>query len=343
MKKIIFLVYLTLSLGQIMAQKTYVMHYLPVLNYEQARSYKGYDCIVVDHEVINTSAPMLRYMKSVNPNLIIMVYSEKMQWHWPMFPDKPWSIKMVNTLKKYPKWFLLDTNGENLKFWPGTIMMNCKTDCPRYLINGKSYNYIEYFSERYIKDIIASYKKEGIKLNGILDDDLFKEITFLNGSIDSNHDGLEDEPAELNRQWRLGNAYFLEQVRNTMGKDFIIIGNGGHGYYMNVCNGKQMENFPETFIGDWYTNMTNAGGMKLAFFNARTGNKDNWLFTLCSSMLLDNVYFSQGQNTPYDNKFNLHLGRPLEKSFSQDGLYLRKFQNGTIYVNPETEKAWITP
>lgn len=342
MKKILLFTVLVLFLCPSQAQKTYVLHYLPTLSYEQAKSYTGYDGIVVDHEVINTSAATLRYMRTVNPDLVIMVYSEKMQWHNPMFPDKPWSIKMLATLQKYPKWFLCDPTGKNLCFWPGTVMMNCRLDCPRYVINGKSYNYIEFFTERYLRDIIASYKKEGIKLDGILDDDLLKEISFLSGGVDSNFDGQEDEATELNRQWRLGNAYFLKKIRQTMGQNFIIIGNGGHGYYLDYCTGKQMENFPETFIGNWSQNMTNASGMKMAFFNARIGSEDNWLFTICSSMLLDNVWFSQGQNTPYDTRYDLQLGSAEGNCFQEETGYARKFQNGTIHVDPINNKAWIT-
>lgn len=341
MKKLILLVCLTLFLGQVMAQRTYVMHYLPVLSYEQARSYAGYDCVIVDHEVIHNSTASLRYIRSINPNVKILVYAEKMQWHVPMYTDKPWSLKMVSELSKYPKWFLLSPAGKNLGFWPGMEMMNCRLDCPRYIINGKSYNYIEFFTERYIKDIIKAYTREGIKLDGLLDDDLLKDIHWLKGGVDSNFDGLEDEPTELNRQWRLGNSYFLSQVRKAMGQNFLIIGNGGHGYYMDNCNGKQLENFPEMFIGDWYANMTNAKGMNEVFFNARAGAEDNWLFTACSAMLLDNTWFSQGQNTPYDNKYDLKLGEPLEVfSKDQDG-FKRRFQNGTVHVDPQTQTAWI--
>jgi len=338
MRKALLLVIVTLFFGQIEAQTTYVLHYLPTLSYAQAKAYSGYDCIVVDHEVINTSAATLRYMREINPELLIMVYSEKMQWHVPMFPDKPWSVQMLSTLKKYPKWFLHSPTGKILSFWPGTIMMNCRLDCPRYIINGKSYNYIEFFTERYIQDIIYSYEQEGIKLNGLLDDDLLKEISFLQGGVDSNFDRKIDNPKELDRQWRLGNAYFLKAVRKVMGKDFMIIGNGGHGFYLNYCTGKQMENFPEAFTGSWYQNMTNASGMKLAFFNSRN---DNWMFTLGSSMLIDDVFFSQGQNTPYDKKYNLHLGKPLGKFFLDSLGFARKFQNGTLHVNPNDNKAWI--
>lgn len=340
MKKILIILFIIIS-GTIKAQKTYVMHYLPILGYEQARAYSGYDMIIVDHEVINTSADWLRYMRVINPSLKILVYAEKMQWHRPMFPDKPWSIKMLNFVSKYPNWFLLSPTGDNLTFWPKTVMMDIRPTGFRYNINGKSYNYIEFFTERYLNDIINSFKTKGIKLDGVLDDDLLKEISFLNGGVDANRDGLEDEAGELNRQWRLGNAYFLEKIRQKMGENFLIIGNGGHGYYLDWCQGKQMEHFPETYIGSWFNNMTNASGMKIALFNARTGNKSNWFFTLCSSVLLDNTWFSEGQNIPYDNKYDLKLGKPLNKVYQENGVFIRQFEYGMVHVNPETETAWI--
>jgi len=65
------------------------------------------------------------------------------------------------------------------------------------------------------------------------------------------------------------------------------------------------------------------------------------MFTLGSSMLIDDVFFSQGQNTPYDKKYNLHLGKPLGKFFLDSLGFARKFQNGTLHVNPNDNKAWI--
>lgn len=264
---------------------------------------------------------------------------------------------MTEELNKYPKWFLRGTDGQKLEFWPGTVLMNCRLDCPRYNIDGKSYSYIEFFTERYIKDIIGAYRKAGIKLDGILDDELLKSISFIGNygknrhGIDSDGDGLNDNPEELNRQWRLGNAYFLKTIRKMMGQNFIIIGNGGHGFYMDYCNGKEMEYFPEIFLNEddktfeaWPENMQNASGMEMAIFNARAnayGKIDNWFYSLCSSVILDNVIFSHGQNMPYDKKYELHLGDPLGPYFQSDGYFVRKFQNGTVYVNPSTKIARI--
>jgi hypothetical protein len=341
----------------ILAQVTAVLHYLPTLSEGQVAAYKGYDLIIPDHEVINNSPDGLRQMRRDNPDLKILAYANKIEWHQPMYSDKPWSLKMVAELEKYPDWFMHGTNGRKLEFWPGTVLMNCRLDCPRHVINGKSYSYIEYFTERYINDIIGAYKKAGIKLDGILDDELLKSINFIgaygrnNSGVDSDGDGTCDDPDELNRQWRLGNAYFLKKVRQAMGENFIIIGNGGHGYYMDYCNGKQFEYFPEVYLNEsdhqteaWPENMQNASGMDLAFFNARAnayGKKDNWQFALHSAMLLDNVIFSHGQNTPYDQKYELHLGEALGAYYQENGIFKRKFQNGTICVDPIAKTARI--
>lgn len=341
MKKILILFsFLLISLGA-WTQKTYVMHYLPGLSQEQAESYQGYDMVIVDHEVINTSVGSLHYLRRLNPKIKILAYVEKMQWHNPMFPDKPWSLDVVAYLENFPKWFLFDPQGKNLTFWPGTVMMNIRLDGWRYNIAGKTYSYIEWFTERYLEDIIGAYERAGIKLDGILDDDLFKDISFMEKGVDSNFDGKKDNYSELDRQWRLGNEYFLKKVRQKMGYDFLIIGNGGHGFYMNVCDGKQFEHFPEVYIGSWFDNLNNASGMKIALFNARDKNLDNWMFTLCSSMLLDNTWFSYGQNTPYEDKYDLKLGHPLGFFYEEPGGFARRFENGIVHVDPYNDRGWV--
>lgn len=350
MKKLIFITILLLFSKLLLAQVTYLMHYLPTLSQQQASSYRGYDVIIVDHEVIHNSPDGLRQMKRDNPDLKILVYANKIEWHDPMFRDKPWSLNMIKVLERYPDWYMRGTDGQKLEFWPNTTLMNCRADGPRHVLNGKSYTYIEFFTEQYIEDVIGEYKRQGIQLDGMLDDELLKSISFIGhygnnvNGVDSNGDGIDDDPAELDRQWRLGNAYFLQAVREEMGEDFLILGNGGHGYYMQWCNGKQFEFFPEVYLNEndklmeaWPENMRNASGMEIALFNARAnayGKKENWMFTICSSVLLDNTMFSYGQNTPYDKKYDLNLGEALDKWYEENGIYTRRFQNGTVYVDP---------
>ena len=358
MKKLFFIaIFAIFSLGVAAQQITAVHHYLPTLSEYQAQSYIGYDFFIPDHEVIFNSPNIIKQMRQENPGLLILVYVNKIEWHSPMYPDKPWSLNMVRELKKHPRWFMRDLSGRNLEFWPKTVLMNCRLDCPKEIINGKYYSYIEWFTERYIQDVIGAYKRAGIRLDGILDDELLKMISFIGNygqnrnGIDCDGDLINDDRYELDRQWRLGNEYFLSEVRRVMGPEFIIIGNGGHGYYMKNCNGKEFEHFSEIFQNEndklteaWPENMNHAAGMEICIFNARTDNygyKDNWLFTLCSAMLLDNVIFSHGQNMPYDEKYNLHLGKPLGPHYQVGNVVSRKFQNGTVNVNPVTKKAWV--
>ena len=358
MKKTFFIAILAIFCFKATAQQlTAVHHYLPILTEEQAKSYKGYDFIIPDHEVIFTSANNLKLMRRDNPNLFIFVYANMIEWHDPMFPDKPWSRKMTTELLKYPKWFMRDLYGKKLEFWQGTVLMNCRLDGPRYEIDGKSYSYIEWFTERYIQDVIEAYQKAGIHLDGILDDELLKSISFIGdygknrNGIDSDGDGKNDNPKELDRQWRLGNAYFLSELRRTMSDDFVIMGNGGNGYYMDYCDGKMFEYFPEVYLNEsdklteaWPLNMDHAMGMKIALFNARAnayGKTDNWLFTLCSAMLLDNSVFSHGQNTPYEEKYDLHLGKKMGKYHQIGNLVSQKFERGVINIDPVAKKAWV--
>ena len=51
--------------------------------------------------------------------------------------------------------------------------------------------------------------------------------------------------------------------------------------------------------------------------------------------------FSDGQNTPYNEKYNLHLGEPIGTHYQEETGIARKFQNGIVHVDPSTEKAWI--
>ena len=88
--------------------------------------------------------------------------------------------------------------------------------------------------------------------------------------------------------------------------------------------------------------MNNANTMEIALFNARTGEENNWFFTLCSSMLLDNTWFSFGQNTPYETKYDLKMGQPKGAFFqNSDGTFSRLFEKGKVTVDYQAERAWI--
>lgn len=353
MKKILFfLIFLALSVA--MPKKGLAaelplkdcLWFLPTMSLEQAKGLVPYDQIIVDPECAITSAASLDYLRANHPGIKILCYINPPEWFDPMWPDKPWSIKMLAELKKYPAWWLKGTDGKRISFWNGMYTMNCTWDCPEYEINGQKMKYIEFIADRFISDILEVYP-----FDGILGDNYWKESYWL-GNYGQNHQGIDrdgngkrDDAAQLNSAWRAGLSYFLGRMREFGGDDFIIIANPGHNYYAKYCDGKEYEDFPEIYLNEqdkkyqaWYENLNFAEVWDgPCIFVAR---KDNYFFTLCSAVLLDHVHFSDGQNRLYDQKYELHLGKPRKAAVSFDTGVKREFENGTVYVSPP-QKAWV--
>ncbi|MCX6795016.1 MAG: putative glycoside hydrolase [Candidatus Falkowbacteria bacterium] len=356
MKKVI-LICLLLGVAYVydaQAQKTAVHWYLPTMSLEEASRLKGYDLIMVDPEIIFNNRASLDALRADNPRLKIYCYFNVAEWFFPMWEDKPWSKNIVAFLDKKEEWFLHGKDGKRLNFWTDErtgkrmLTMNCRIDCPRlpvYSINEKM-SYIEFITDRFIQDILKTYP-----FNGVLRDNLWYRITWL-GKYGTNKSGWDYGPIRdndslsVNLLWKQGTDYSLNEIKKFGGSDFIIIGNPGHLSYPQ-CSGKMFENFPEVYLNRkdtiyeaWFENMNNASAFSAGpcIFNAR---KDNYFFTLCSSMLLNNVYFSYLQNTKYESKYRLDLGKPLAPALASNGIHSRAYENGTVFVNPFLKKAWV--
>jgi len=349
MKKIIILFtaafLLALSNG-LYGQKTAELWYWPALTLKQAITLVDYDMVVVDHECALTSRESLDYLRKNHPGIKILCYFNAVEWHVPMYPDKFWSMKMLAELKKDSAWWLTGVNGHRLGLYPGMFTMNCCWDSPRIGPDGQ--NYIEFVTSRYKADILSSYP-----FDGVLKDNLWTYPANWFGKkqvppteIDRDHDGRPDKADDLNKSWQEGMDYCLKELRQFGGKNFLIIGNPGDLCYRRWLDGVMLENFPDVYRdvsdkkhGAWYKNMRYAASFKdPCIFNAR---KDNYFFTLCSSVLVDGAYFSYQQNTPYDKKYQLNLGQALGKMRNKGKIYQRSFQKGTVYIDPERKISWI--
>lgn len=342
MKKLVVVVLLSLWSLLTMAQRTINLHYLPNMSQSQAESYIGYDAIVVDPETPFSSSGALDQLLAENPDLKIISYINFPEWFNPMFPDKPWSKKVVDFLNQVPEWWL------RISFWPGMQTMNCSADCPRVMVNGKKYNYIEFMTEIYIENILKKYQK----FSGSLLDNCWEKIFWLGhygknqSGVDINGDGRADDSARVDKSWRKGMEYALNKIKEFGGSGFIIIANPGSAPF-SVST--MFEDFPLIYANEedktyqgWYENMNLAairsGVNKLVIFNSR---KDNYFFTLCSSMLLDNIYFAYVQNSKYDRKWQLNLGRALGAAEISGEEHCRRYENGVVYVDPRTQSARV--
>ncbi len=327
--------------------KTACHWYLPNLPLEQAQKLVKYDLLIVDPECIFTSRASLDFLRQSHPGIKIICYFNPVEWFNPMFPDKPWSLCMVASLNEKPEWWLKGTDQKRITFWPGMQTMNCCWDCPTREIGGQKVNYVQFITTRFIKDVLKKYAFDGVLL-----DNLWNRVDWLGNygqnrhGLDRDGDGKDDAAGKINQSWKTGLAYVAEEIRDFGGSDFIVIGNPANLDYQPYCSGKMFENFPDIYCNEedkkyqaWYENLDYARAFPgPCVFNARA---DNYFFTLCSSLLLDNVYFSFQQNSPYDPKWELNLGEPLCPAEDLAGAYKRCFKNGNVFVDPGAKKAWI--
>ena len=224
--------------------KVAVHWYLPSLSLAQAKTLALYDLAIVDPECVLNSRSSLDYLRKNHPGLKILSYFNYVEWFDPMFPDKPWNIKILAELKKHPEWWLTGTNGLRLGMWPGMYTLNCCWDSPPVGPDGQ--NYIQFVTSRYIADILSTYR-----FDGVLVDNLWTSVDWEGGKqtppteIDHNHKGRPDNPQRLNEAWRQGMNYCLRELRRFGGKNFLIIGNPGDVYYRPWLDGVMLENFPE--------------------------------------------------------------------------------------------------
>ncbi|MCX6798402.1 MAG: putative glycoside hydrolase, partial [Candidatus Falkowbacteria bacterium] len=297
MKTLILMIFSLLAISQLKAQPMTEHYYLPTMGEYQALNAAKHSQAIIDLENIYNNPEMIDLIIQKNPDIKLILYWNLVEWFDPMFSDKPWSNKILTELKKRPGYWLKQANGQAVAFWPGMKMINLTGNCPK--IQGK--NYREFIIDK-LKEVLADKRFKGIMI-----DNLWTNIDWLahygsNQSIDADLDGKPDNLGVLNTSFQREARLFVNDVRKLKGADYIIIANPGNLSCLDLINGKVFEGFPDQNLGDktndgWNINMAYAdNGKNYNIFNAR---ENNLFFTLCSAMLLDDVYVSYKQNEPW--------------------------------------------
>lgn len=325
----------------------------PYLCQEQADGLAEYDIVIIHNEIIFKQSPMIDYLFRKNPNLKLLVYFNPVEWFVPPYEDSPWAKKMVTELNEGEKknWWLKQPNGQAISFWTAvdgrkTNVMDMRANAPK--VDGKTYG--EFIAERFNSDILKDKRISGVEIDNAWPNCFWLAKHGKNKGIDFDHDGKADKNApEIDRDWKEGEANFIKIIRQLKGDDFLMISNPGNLDFTFHQDGKIYEDFPFRYLGDtlndgWNINMFNASKTgPYSIINARSGK---WFFALCSAMLLDNACFSDIQNAPYKKEYRISLGEPIEKQESNFKknlpVYSRKYEGGTVYVNPRKKEAWIT-
>lgn len=339
-KNLIILFLLTALTASLTAQKTAILWYLPTMSEFQALSIAKHDLAILDLENIFNNNEQIDLIIAKNPDIKLLIYWNLVEWFDPMFSDKPWSIKVLAELKERPEYWLKQSDGRPVYFWPGMKMINITEKCP--IVKGQ--NYREFILER-LWPIL-----EDKRFSGIVYDNAWTNIDWLarfngNQDIDADLNGKADDPQVLNSAYQREVRRFIKEVGDRMGKKFIMIANPGNLSYLDILDGKIFENFPDRTLGDrhndsWDINMAYAkNGKSYNIINARP---DNLFFSLCSAMLLDEAYIAWKQNEPWHDFYHLDLGKAIDEGKEiRPNVYQRNFENGLVEVDAENSCSEI--
>ena len=344
-----FVLFALISFNSCQVQQKYVVKSAifwnsPIMSKEVAKKIASYAIVIADEENFVNNPKSLKIIKRRNKEAKLLCYSNPMELFDPMVAGRPLQAAIAKEIQeKYQQWLFKTSNGEQAIFYPGMIMLNLSSDCPR--IDGKTC--LEYLAA----------KKLAILKNKIWDGS-FEDNNGGNVSwvylgkdyqIDANNDGQNDNPDTLDYHWSKGISDYLSLIRAGMPKNKLIIGNKGSVEFTDQVDGRTFEDWPCAYLGG-----TKNFGWDQCMINAeKTGSytiflvmsEDNVNFALASAALIGNgkqVYIAVGQNnSEFHPELQINLGEPLDKAQKGDSCYFRNFAKGRVEVRPWAKEGKI--
>ena len=320
----------------------------------EARTMAKWDILLVDMEVQHYSPNSLKLIRKYNPKIKILAYLASQEVRGD-------SHDLTGTLRKRlydqinDRWWLRDTSGNKVYWWPGNPIFNVTGNCPKD-DDGKRYS-----------DFLGGFIKDEILSTGLWDgvflDNVWEGIDFMSGfNIDLNQDGTGETQKELSASWKQGMTSLLNNVRQTLGPDYIMIGNGGEGYY-KYLNGSLYEHFPYqgwAYTMNKYRFITQNGySPAIGILNSNVGNSgkrtdyQKMRYGLASALLGDGFYsFDNGDQTHVEmwwyDEYESYLGRPTSVAINvanggtklTEGVWRRDYEKGVVLVN-STDKEYV--
>ncbi|MCF7820183.1 MAG: hypothetical protein K9M44_01780, partial [Candidatus Pacebacteria bacterium] len=323
------------------------------INSQEAEKLAKWDLLILDMEVQENNPEQIRKIRNYNPDIKILAYitsQEIIDYSRGNFSlEAPLRAKLYNQISD--NWWLRDSQGDKLSFWPGTYLLNI-SDGSGLSSQGKRWN--DFLPEFVSQEILST----GL-WDGVFYDNVWGDISWLNTDIQI-AENKKISQNELNAYWKEGTEEILKKTRD-LNPESIILGNGRVFFdYQKHLNGMMLEDFPSSWEngGSWagsiqtYLNLSKYNKSPQSSIVLRFGNSNdykNFRFGFTSA-LLGNGYFgynyhqaNQGQLWWFD-EYNIDLGQAensaynlLTKKSSQEkveaGLWRRDFSQAVSIVN----------
>ncbi len=304
-----------------------------------------WDLLILDMETQIKSLGVLKKIRELNPNIIMLVYITPQE-------IKNDAASGASVMRKKlaaginSAWYLTDISNNKLSFWPGTSLLNVADNSPE--INGLQLN-------KYIANFVAQNLLSTGLWDGVFYDNAWKDVKWLTGdSVDLNKDGQPD--SDIDSHWREGTRIIYNETRRLTNNKYLVIGNATSDVYKNDLNGIMLENFPSLGWQDsmrvYNSNQEGSSKPRINIINTNVGNSGNissdfkkFRYGLASTLLINGYYsFDFGDQdhaqTWWYDEYNIELGKPLTPAVSlsgasdfKPGVWRREYENGIALVN----------
>jgi hypothetical protein len=271
------------------------------------------------------------------------------------------------------------------RMWLG----NFSTKCPP---NAQGKRLCDVFADFLVDDLIASRGPDGLFF-----DQLWNTPTWLNGQMGGCQPGtnctvqtpgtyfrtwfdldgnfVADQSDSAGVWWSNGIKIVFQKLRQRLGNDFVIMGNGMHRYY--DANGAWHERFPyihnardpepNPYGMHWIDSMTGTRNGYLTVWpnvykdpvrcviDTEISGGDRWNFPTSAthqqffrfglgSALLGDGYFDLNKGTydcyywqpEYDKRLGWPRGPAVERIYGSARVWKREYTNGEVWVNPRS-------
>lgn len=364
-----------------------------------------YDVLVTSTRVQNDQLDSLRafnptIQRVVSLSWYIQYYAGPSGYPHPFGPfdaNHPiygWDRKYWDLMENNDWWLYgVDSSGTQWKagLWWETWTGNFSTACPP---NAQGQRLCDVFADYLVDNLLSQRHAEGVYFDQCWDDPghanwrmwdacehgtdcsdpsvpRTPETEFEVG-FDCDVDGVADHPDSLAAWWSGGIKIVMARLRQRLGPDYLLLGNGPHHYA--DMNGAMHERFPRLhgrvdpapnpagykwndsmfsprfgYLGLWESyfqtprvNMIDTEHPEASVFNALvTPSREAFKrWTLGSTLLGDGYYTAHGVgyvNMWWEPEYDLRLGWPLGPAYGDTlqgiGVWRRDFTHGEVWVN----------
>lgn len=316
---------------------------------QDLKSLAQWDLVVLDMDEQWQAPEKIRELRQANPRIKILAYVSAGEMAAARAEGDRVSPGYKLSQLAGENFYMHDAQGGRLSWWPGAYLMNATNLGPQ--IGGRRWN-----------QVLPEFIRDEIMITGLWDgvflDAAFSDVTYFFGDkIDPDENGRADSASSVNAAWRQGMSRLIQNVRQAVGADKIVMNNSSAAYAAQV-NGVLFENFPRFGWSQPFSEFQAAMAKNIkpsvTAINTNTNNLEtpqNYRLMRygLTSALLANGYFSfdagdRGhERVWWYDEYESSLGAAkggIRRLAGQGagfspGVWLREYERGLVVVNTD--------